>query len=128
MWIFIRVSTNSYIKASARALGEATPGAPAGTRTQEIPTLKVWCLTNLATGTFKPHGILGGHAATHPQQIAGVSSLLELVSSIINITLQVGRYTTWQSQEERKRLAFALVERAVVETTSFDYQSKILTC
>ena len=39
-----------------------------------------------------PHGVLGGHAATHPQQIAGVSSLLELVSSIINITLQVGRF------------------------------------
>ena len=32
-----------------------------------------------------PHGILGGHTATHPQQIAGVSSLLELVNSIINI-------------------------------------------
>lgn len=67
-----------------------------------------------------PHGILGGHAATHPQQIAGVSSLLELVSSIINITLQVGRFYSPRSAR--------MVERAVVETTSFDYQSKILTC
>ena len=41
-----------------------------------------------------PHGILGGHTATHPQRIAGVSSLLELVSSIINITLQMGRFKT----------------------------------
>ena len=48
--------------------------------------------TNWATGAFVPCGILGGHTATHPQQIAGVSSLLELVSSIINITLQVGRF------------------------------------
>ena len=39
MWIFIRVSTNSYIKASARALGEATPGAPGAARTRD-PLLK----------------------------------------------------------------------------------------
>ena len=39
MWIFIRVSTNSYIKASARALGEATPGAPGAVRTRD-PLLK----------------------------------------------------------------------------------------
>ena len=39
MWIFIRVSTNSYIKASTRALGEATPGAPGAVRTRD-PLLK----------------------------------------------------------------------------------------
>lgn len=31
---------------------QAPYGAPAGTRTQEIPTLKVWCLTNLATDAY----------------------------------------------------------------------------
>ena len=65
-----------------------------------------------------PHGILGGHAATHPQQIAGVSSLLELVSSIINITLQVVGFKTRYAR---------MVERPGLGPESCDYQSHVLT-
>lgn len=72
-----------------------------------------------------PHGILGGHAATHPQQIAGVSSLLELVSSIINITLQVVGFKNALCADGRKAGTRTRIMRLSVARTNQLYYLSI---
>lgn len=98
MWIFIRVSTNSYIKASARALGEANPWCAGWDSNPGNSHIKSVVPYQLGHRHIYPQIFITQPAEHCTNQPIGLSSLLDLVISTINITLKMIGFKTLYAQ------------------------------